>query len=142
MSSDGTFDGDTYVTLVEKSLSLSDKPECRWCDDTASPWMVDNERDCGVDEWSVRNRCNADATWVEFGYCRQSCFDYGNGYDICCEEHETSGDAEPSSPPSIGTSCTECNDIPPQFLLNRHSSNVCDGSICHSSELLCKWLVG
>jgi len=113
-ASGGVFaDGDDYSTLVARALDLP-APSCVRCDNMASDWMIDNEQTCENGMWSIQNKCSSDEFWTRKGFCRQSCFEAGRGYEgyNCC--------ARPDN-------CISCNNIPSPWM--ESNGRTCEDGI-------------
>mmetsp|Transcript_22062 Transcript_22062/g.33338 ORF Transcript_22062/g.33338 Transcript_22062/m.33338 type:complete len:247 (+) Transcript_22062:1826-2566(+) len=79
---------------------------CEPCDDVESPWMNNVGVDCTLTNL-VDTKCNMDAKWTSKTWCKQSCFDAGNGYAgyDCCPSPTP---APTNLPPGA---CSNCSNI-------------------------------
>eukprot|EP00985_Skeletonema_marinoi_P007636 scaffold3378_cov174-Skeletonema_marinoi.AAC.1 len=111
-----------YISkVVDGKTQCVVDPTCVECDNTQSPYMVENGYTCDKEDrlsFLINRRCNGSGyqSWVTNKYCRLTCYEGGVGYGDgeCCPR----------------VSCTKCLNEPNQSMTN--NGQTCAG---HSNSI-------
>ena len=85
--------------LLSLSLPSTFGQECIVCTDISTKGMISKGKECTVTRVSKGYKCVDSPNWIKNGYCHQSCYDAGRGYNgiVCCDDDMAAPTAAPAS---------------------------------------------
>mmetsp|Transcript_26564 Transcript_26564/g.54008 ORF Transcript_26564/g.54008 Transcript_26564/m.54008 type:complete len:116 (-) Transcript_26564:1154-1501(-) len=88
--------------LLSSSLPSTFGQDCIVCTNIPTKGMLSKNKECTATRVSKGKKCVDSPNWITNGYCQQSCYDAGRGYDdiLCCDDDMAKPTAAPVSSPT------------------------------------------